>query len=308
MLMDILMESLMSMDEDTLDYVLESCSDEEIELIDDMVMEASQPMSAQDKEDFDFINKVQRQASSKDGWAGVDKSDRDKFVNIMTHTKNLKVLKKAANLGEKEALHDAKVKNALGVIGATVGGGLAGGIIGDEIGKKNRLELLGKFSRAENAIKDSQKDLNNKYVNDGLNFFIFTGKKNANGEDLYRLGNGKITTLPKRDSAVMDLINANDDLKHNLANLNNRVNEGPSFVRGIGSELGLNAGAVGAIAGAGVSAAAIAAKKGIKHAKDLKALKAQGETMTPTAAYKANRRAIANAEKFERIRNKMKDK
>ena len=34
MLMDILMESLMSMDEDTLDYVLESCSDEEIELID----------------------------------------------------------------------------------------------------------------------------------------------------------------------------------------------------------------------------------------------------------------------------------
>ena len=76
----------------------------------------------------------------------------------------------------------------------------------------------------------------------------------------------------------------------------------------IGSELGLNAGAVGALAGAGISAAAIAANKGIKHAKDLKALKAQGETMTPTAAYKANRRAIANAEKFERIRNKMKDK
>ena len=33
MLMDILMESLMSMDEDTLDYVLESCSDEEIDII-----------------------------------------------------------------------------------------------------------------------------------------------------------------------------------------------------------------------------------------------------------------------------------
>ena len=40
MLTEILMESLMSMDEDTLDYVLESCSDEEIELIDDMVTEA----------------------------------------------------------------------------------------------------------------------------------------------------------------------------------------------------------------------------------------------------------------------------
>ena len=39
MLMDILMESLMSMDEDTLDYVLESCSDEEMDIIDNMVME-----------------------------------------------------------------------------------------------------------------------------------------------------------------------------------------------------------------------------------------------------------------------------
>ena len=35
MLIDILMESLMSMDDDTLDYVLESCTDDEIELIDD---------------------------------------------------------------------------------------------------------------------------------------------------------------------------------------------------------------------------------------------------------------------------------
>ena len=39
MLMDILMEALMSMDEDTLDSVLESCDAEELEIIDDMVME-----------------------------------------------------------------------------------------------------------------------------------------------------------------------------------------------------------------------------------------------------------------------------
>ncbi len=40
MLMDILMESLLAMDEDTLNAVLESCSDAEIDIIDDMVMEA----------------------------------------------------------------------------------------------------------------------------------------------------------------------------------------------------------------------------------------------------------------------------
>ena len=39
MLMDILMESLMAMDDDSLEYVLESCSDEELEIIDNMVTE-----------------------------------------------------------------------------------------------------------------------------------------------------------------------------------------------------------------------------------------------------------------------------
>lgn len=60
MLMDILMESLLAMDEDILDYVLESCSDEEIELIDDMVMEM-QIADRNDPDVQDYVNKQRRQ-------------------------------------------------------------------------------------------------------------------------------------------------------------------------------------------------------------------------------------------------------
>ena len=56
MLMDILMESLMSMDEDTLDYVLESCSDEEIELIDGAMEQMN-------------INKLERKHAKAEGEA-----------------------------------------------------------------------------------------------------------------------------------------------------------------------------------------------------------------------------------------------
>ena len=37
MLMDILMEALMSMDDESLDYVLESCDAEELEIISDAI-------------------------------------------------------------------------------------------------------------------------------------------------------------------------------------------------------------------------------------------------------------------------------
>ena len=65
MLMDILMEALMGMDDESLDYVLESCDSEELEIISD-AMEAVE-MTSKDRSDFNTIERIQRKARSG-GW------------------------------------------------------------------------------------------------------------------------------------------------------------------------------------------------------------------------------------------------
>ena len=115
MLTEILVEALSNMDSNTLERVLESCSVEELAFIDE-AMEATATMTSKDKEDFNTIERIQRKARSG-GWGSVPKSDRDTFVKIMSNTDNLKVLKKAKSLGEREASHDDKVKSALRRLG-----------------------------------------------------------------------------------------------------------------------------------------------------------------------------------------------
>ena len=149
MLTEILMESLMSMDEDTLDYVLESCDDSEIELI----SEATRMLTKSDKDDIDTIERIQRKARSS-GWGNVPKVDRDKFVDIMSNTDNLEVLKKAKKLGEREASHDDHVKNALKALGMTAGGAGIGAGVGGGIGiiKGQNAALKDTISQANNNI------------------------------------------------------------------------------------------------------------------------------------------------------------
>ncbi len=119
MLMDILMESLMSMDEDTLDYVLESCSDEELGIIDDMVMEASgDGLSSADREKINRITEIQATARER-GWASVAPNDRKYYVSTITAAKDnksfLSKLKAAKRIGEKEGASTSKLNKALSI-------------------------------------------------------------------------------------------------------------------------------------------------------------------------------------------------
>ena len=312
MLMDILMEALMSMDEESLDYVLESCDSEELEIIDE-AMEASRytydssamgselndtmlqvgTMTEKDKKDFAFINDIQRQASSKGGWASVDKKDRDKFVDIMTKTKNLAVLKKAKKLGEREADNDTKVQRALTMIGSSVAGGAAGALIGKKsddgvlafITDKafDKASKVDAKTRLAQATKIASDDAEKKYSEA---FSNYSDKIVHN--DINRIDDAK--TIRQLSDAKYDaasaLMDANYDLnvsKMDLDRINSMINN-YKYPRTIGG------GAVGAIAGAGLGAAINAAKKGIKNARDLKALKAQGEDMTPDQRWKAARK------------------
>lgn len=270
MLTEILVGALSNMDYDTLEHVLESCSEEELAFVDE-AMEATTEMTAKDKEDFDFINKVQRQASSKDGWAGVDKADRDKFVDIMTKTKNLKVLKKAAKLGEKEATHDSRVKNALSMIGFSGAGALIGNV---------------PDSRHINSLKD---DAYNK-----LKTYAYTMAQYDNAslkrkiyEDEYKKVDG---IDPEKSMAAWNKMVKADQIKFS------RLDDALQAKRDLDAanikldNYGHPATIIGGLAGAGVGAAINAAKKGIKNARDLKALKAQGEDMTPDQRWKAARK------------------
>ena len=276
MLMDILMEALMSMDDESLDYVLESCDSEELEIIDE-AMEASRytydssamgselndtmlqvgTMTEKDKKDFAFINDIQRQASSKGGWASVDKKDRDKFVDIMTKTKNLAVLKKAKKLGEREADNDTKVQRALTMIGSSVAGGAAGALIGNKADTK-AIKNLKDIVAAKSANADA------------------AGKAADIAKDEWWNGIGSYDKVVSAGNAKFD---ADTALTYANAKLNSYGHPGA-----------LGGGAAGAIAGAGLGAAINAAKKGIKNARDLKALKAQGEDMTPDQRWKAARK------------------
>ena len=277
MLMDILMEALMSMDDESLDYVLESCNDEELEIISD-AMEASTEMTAKDKEDFDFINKVQRQASSKGGWASVDKQDRDKFVDIMSKTKNLKVLKKAKKLGEREANNDTKVQRALTMIGSSVAGGTAGALMGYRADAK-------KINELEDNAYNKLRNYADAKVNSDLAYdwykYCDDRSNNCTGDIFERsdLSSKAMDANHKFLNKFSNMVEA----KRALTDANMKLNE-------YGHPVTLGGGVVGSIAGAGIGAAINAAKKGIKNARDLKALKAQGDTMHPDKQWKLNRK------------------
>ena len=158
------MESLMSMDDETLDSVLESCNDEELAFIDEAI-EATATMTSKDKEDFNTIERIQRKARSG-GWGSVPKEDRDEFVKIMSNTNNLSVLKKAKSLGEREASHDDRVKGALRSLGLTAGGAAVGAGAGAAIGAINQSkssmsklrERLNKFNDEIERVNTSNSD------------------------------------------------------------------------------------------------------------------------------------------------------
>ena len=157
MLTEILMESLMSMDDETLDYVLESCSEEELEIINGAIETAD--MTVKDRDDVQFIGQIQRQARAS-GWGTVPREDRDKFVDIMSKSKNINVLKKAIKLGEKEAAHDDRVNRALKKLtfGSSVVGGLGAGALGYAY-SKDQHEQLG--SKINDGIMQINQDISN---------------------------------------------------------------------------------------------------------------------------------------------------
>lgn len=161
MLTEILVEALSNMDSNTLSRVLESCSAEELTFIDE-AMEATATMTSKDKEDFNTIERIQRKARSG-GWGSVPKSDRDTFVKIMSNTDNLKVLKKAKSLGEREASHDDKVKGALRSLGLTAGGTAIGAGIGGALGTiKGQNAALAQNARDFDDINSKIGDYNKK--------------------------------------------------------------------------------------------------------------------------------------------------
>lgn len=101
MLTEILTESLMSMDDDTLDSVLESCSDEELEII-DIAVESF--LSPKDKKDIDMINSIKNTSNT---------SSRSKLRSIMMRTKNPEVLEKAANVDVVDATTKSKIRDKI---------------------------------------------------------------------------------------------------------------------------------------------------------------------------------------------------
>ena len=69
MLMDILMEALMSMDDESLDYVLESCDAEELEIID-----SAMELTMADRNDPDVKEYIQNMRKVRKDFAG------DKYI------------------------------------------------------------------------------------------------------------------------------------------------------------------------------------------------------------------------------------
>ena len=267
MLTEILMESLMSMDDETLDYVLESCSEEELEIING-TMEAVD-MTASDRDDVQFISSIQQKAR-RSGWGNVPREDRDKFVKIMSTSKNINVLKKAAKLGEKEAAHDDKVLRALKVLpfGTTVGGGIGGAIFGNKYDKAYNADINRRFDDAYNQIKAGEinavNDLSKNRISAFVNKGTIDGIKQGSADAIAELEKYRSDALLSPDQIAEDTM------------------------------LG---GGVGAIGGAALGASVSAIAKGIHRAKlnnrDKRQLAMQGEMKTPTERWKANRRADA---------------
>ena len=100
MLDDILISSLVNMDNDKLQITLESMSYDELSYI-DAVMEAK--YTANDIADFQEIMRIQN-AAHRDGWKNVSKEDYDRYVDIMSNTKHLLKMRQAKNLGREKAI------------------------------------------------------------------------------------------------------------------------------------------------------------------------------------------------------------
>ena len=338
MLTEILMESLMSMDEDTLDYVLESCTDDEIEIISD-AMEASinrnffkedakqtaadmramankiknaGQLSPKDKEDFNTIERIQRKARSS-GWGSVPKEDRDEFVNIMSHSKNLSVLKKAKKLGEREATNDSKVKSALRSLGATAAGSAIGagagaglslkldgtaGDIGDSfmdynIGKRKNISYMTKAMKDEygigvSGLQDYIDDAS-AYSDESRALLKQMGIKpgvtvtDSNYNSIYKKAIKGLAKAQASDDAFGTPFPTLGKLNTIADKLEDANTSAAKTLAGAGA-------VAGGLAGAGTYAAIKGIKNKIRYEKDKKAVMAQGDAMHPDAQWKLNRK------------------
>lgn len=292
MLIDILMESLLSMDDDTLGCVLESCSDEELDLIDG----AMEALSDQDKEDFRFVNKIQRDATSK-GWGNVPKEDRDKFVNVMTKTKNLDLLKKAMQIGKREASHDDEVKDAMralgtGAIGAGFGALAAKNAIKDQMPD---IDALGEKSWMAKAYgKTTQRDINSKIAD--LKDFIVSSNGKVGSHEITRAKRdlNKLSAIGEKFAATTGKdIDAIDTTVRSYGDIANTA----------GAKLGeLQGSVIGAGIGVGVGAGISALKQYKKYNKDRNAVMSQGDVDHPNNRWKKNRKDAELRAKFGKMR------
>lgn len=196
MLTNILMEAIMSMDDETLDYVLESCDNDEIEFLNDAI-EATSALTASEQEKIEKITKIQADAREK-GWGNVPAKDRTYYVNTVVKAGNdkdfLKKLKKAKQLGEREGAANSKLNKALsiftkadaainavagGVQGAataglvsgydtasTIAGGV-GGTIGGGVGGAINGAIISKIVKEADKIRRYERDKHEIYSQGG---------------------------------------------------------------------------------------------------------------------------------------------
>ena len=294
MLMDVIMESLLSMDDETLDYVLESCDDEELGLIND----AMESISEKDREDFKFINKIQRYATSK-GWGNIAKEDRDKFVDIMSNTENLDLLKKAVKIGKREGGHDSEVRDAMkalgtGAVGAGIGTLAARGAINKAAAKQaENNESLRQMQNAISTYDAAQNGINRKIGE--LKNFIASAHTNGNISQS-DIANAK-RDLVKLSSMSEKLAGIDGD---RISSLRTAVN---SYGDVAGAKLSQMQGtAIGAGIGVGVGAGLAAIKSYKKYDKDRKDVIEQGDSDHPDKRWKQNRKNDKLRAKFSGIR------
>ena len=83
MLMDILMESLMSMDDDTIDSVLESCSDEELAFVDEAMEMSKADFKAENANTFRHNDHLK--SFRLDNGTGLSSEDLDAIKSRANH-------------------------------------------------------------------------------------------------------------------------------------------------------------------------------------------------------------------------------
>lgn len=99
---EILVSSLLNMDDDALQVTLESMTNDELDYV-DAVLEAK--YTANDLADFKEIMRIEN-AAHRDGWKNVSKDDYDRYVNIMANTKHLSKMNQAKKFGREKAIID----------------------------------------------------------------------------------------------------------------------------------------------------------------------------------------------------------